>query len=29
MPNAGGYFAAFEARGPRPEPRDIKGCRSQ
>jgi ubiquinone/menaquinone biosynthesis C-methylase UbiE len=29
MPNAGGYFAAFEARGPRPEPRAIKGCRSQ
>lgn len=29
MPQAGGYFAAFEARGPRPEPRDIKSCRSQ
>jgi hypothetical protein len=26
MPNAGGYFAAFEARGPRPEPRAIKAC---
>ena len=29
MPQAGGYFAAFEARGPRPEPKAIKGCRSQ
>lgn len=29
MPNAGGYFAAFEAKGPRPEPRAIKGCQSQ
>jgi ubiquinone/menaquinone biosynthesis C-methylase UbiE len=29
MPNAGGYFAAFEAQGPRPEPSAIKGCRSQ
>ena len=29
MPNAGGYFAAFEAQGPRPEPRAIKACRSQ
>lgn len=27
MPNAGGYFAAFEPRGPRPEPRDIRACR--
>jgi ubiquinone/menaquinone biosynthesis C-methylase UbiE len=26
MPNAGGYFAAFEARGPRPEPAAIKAC---
>ena len=26
MPSAGGYLAAFEARGPRPEPRAIKGC---
>ena len=29
MPQAGGYFAAFEARGPRPAPRDIKSCQSQ
>lgn len=29
MPQAGGYFAAFEAKGPRPEPGAIKGCRSQ
>ncbi|MFD1610900.1 class I SAM-dependent methyltransferase [Sphingomonas tabacisoli] len=29
MPNAGGYFAAFEAKGPRPEPRYIKPCTSQ
>lgn len=29
MPQAGGYFAAFEARGPRPEPRAINSCRSQ
>lgn len=27
MPNAGGYFAVFEARGPRPEPGRIAGCR--
>jgi protein-L-isoaspartate O-methyltransferase len=27
MPSAGGYFAAFEARGARPEPRDVKACR--
>lgn len=27
MPQAGGYFAAFEARGPRPEPDAIKPCR--
>ncbi|WP_167954416.1 class I SAM-dependent methyltransferase [Sphingomonas jejuensis] len=27
MPNAGGYFAVFEARGPRPEPDSIVGCR--
>ena len=26
MPAAGGYLAAFEARGPRPEPRAIRGC---
>jgi ubiquinone/menaquinone biosynthesis C-methylase UbiE len=29
MPQAGGYFAAFEPRGPRPEPRDITSCKSQ
>jgi ubiquinone/menaquinone biosynthesis C-methylase UbiE len=29
MPQAGGYFAAFEARGPRPEPRSITSCKSQ
>ena len=29
MPQAGGYFAAFEARGPRPEPGAITTCRSQ
>jgi ubiquinone/menaquinone biosynthesis C-methylase UbiE len=29
MPQAGGYFAAFEARGPRPEPRDVTSCKSQ
>jgi len=29
MPQAGGYFAAFEPRGPRPEPRSITSCRSQ
>ena len=29
MPQAGGYFAVFEARGPRPDPEAIKGCRSQ
>jgi ubiquinone/menaquinone biosynthesis C-methylase UbiE len=28
MPSAGGYFAIFEARGPRPEPGAIKACRS-
>ncbi len=28
MPSAGGYFAVFEARGPRPEPGTIKTCRS-
>jgi len=27
MPSAGGYLAAFEAVGPRPEPADIKPCR--
>jgi len=27
MPSAGGYFAVFEARGPRPEPGRITGCR--
>lgn len=27
MSSAGGYFAAFEAVGSRPEPRDIKACR--
>ena len=27
MPAAGGYLAAFEARGPPPEPRAIKGCK--
>ncbi|HYZ48298.1 MAG TPA: class I SAM-dependent methyltransferase [Sphingomonas sp.] len=26
MPQAGGYFAAFEPKGPRPEPRAIKPC---
>lgn len=29
MASAGGYIAAFEARGPRPEPRDIRACRLQ
>ncbi len=29
MPQAGGYFAAFEARGQRPEPRAIRACPSQ
>ena len=29
MPQAGGYFAAFEARGARPEPGAIKACASQ
>jgi ubiquinone/menaquinone biosynthesis C-methylase UbiE len=29
MPQAGGYFAAFEPRGARPEPRAITSCRSQ
>lgn len=29
MPQAGGYFAAFEARGPRPAPQAIRSCRSQ
>jgi ubiquinone/menaquinone biosynthesis C-methylase UbiE len=29
MPQAGGYFAAFEARGPRPEPGAIRSCQSQ
>jgi len=29
MPQAGGYFAAFEPRGSRPEPRAITSCRSQ
>jgi ubiquinone/menaquinone biosynthesis C-methylase UbiE len=29
MPSAGGYIAAFEARGPRPEPRAIRACRLQ
>jgi ubiquinone/menaquinone biosynthesis C-methylase UbiE len=29
MPQAGGYFAAFEAVGPRPEPGAIKACPSQ
>jgi predicted methyltransferase len=29
MPQAGGYFAAFEAVGPRPEPSAIKSCQSQ
>lgn len=27
MPNAGGYFAVYEARGERPEPADIRPCR--
>ncbi len=27
MPSAGGYMASFRARGPRPEPRDIKACK--
>lgn len=27
MPRADGYFAAFEARGPRPEPAEIRPCR--
>jgi ubiquinone/menaquinone biosynthesis C-methylase UbiE len=29
MPSAGGYLAAYSARGPRPEPRTIKPCRMQ
>ncbi len=29
MPQAGGYFAAFEARGARPEPAAIRPCASQ
>ncbi|NNM76941.1 class I SAM-dependent methyltransferase [Sphingomonas sp. ID1715] len=29
MPQAGGYFAAFEAHGERPAPDAIKSCRSQ
>lgn len=29
MPSAGGYFAAYRAQGPRPEPGDIKPCRLQ
>jgi ubiquinone/menaquinone biosynthesis C-methylase UbiE len=29
MPQVGGYFAAFEARGPRPEPGAIRSCQSQ
>ena len=28
MPQAGGYLALFEARGPRPEPAAMKGCRA-
>lgn len=28
MRSAGGYMAVFEARGPRPEPRQIRGCRT-
>lgn len=28
MPQAGGYLAMYEARGPRPEARDIKGCKA-
>ena len=27
MPRAGGYLAMFRAKGPRPEPEAIKGCR--
>ena len=27
MPEVGGYLAMYEARGPRPEPEAIKGCR--
>jgi ubiquinone/menaquinone biosynthesis C-methylase UbiE len=27
MPRAGAYLAAFEARGPRPEPEQIRACR--
>jgi ubiquinone/menaquinone biosynthesis C-methylase UbiE len=27
MPSAGGYLAMYEARGPRPEPSQIKVCR--
>lgn len=27
MPSAGGYLAAFEAAGPRPEPKTIKPCK--
>lgn len=26
MPSAGGYLAAYEARGPRPEPKAIRAC---
>jgi predicted methyltransferase len=29
MPSAGGYLAAYRARGPRPEPGAIKACRMQ
>ena len=28
MPSAGGYLATFRPKGPRPEPRAIKGCRA-
>ena len=28
LPSAGGYLATFRARGPRPEPKAIKGCRA-
>jgi predicted methyltransferase len=27
MPRADGYFAAFEARGPRPDPAEVRPCR--
>jgi ubiquinone/menaquinone biosynthesis C-methylase UbiE len=29
MPSAGGYFAMFEAEGPRPEPRAIRACKNR